>query len=261
VAEGKLTLVSADGFRLAVVKLDYDGDEGQVLINRDELKGVTSALKRARRVRVSFEKSGDSLDGMSLTLDTELIRYRWRGADGNFPEYEKLIPADFNTLTSFDTNEALKAVSSLKVLSDSKTYPIDLTIGNGRVIMSNPDDKGQAEIPADTQGEGKVRIDGSYLADALRACGGMVELKLTDGKSPMLFTSPDYELVVMPMLTSESQKPEGKAEATEPEQAEAEPAEVTEPEAETTEVEQAEVEEAEKPKRKRSKAKEPVAVA
>jgi len=257
VAEGKLTLVSADGFRLAVVKLDYDGDEGQVLINRDELRGVTSALRRARRVRVSFEKSGDSLDGMSLTLDTELIRYRWRGADGNFPEYEKLIPADFNTLTSFDTNEALKAVSSLKVLSDSKSYPIDLTIGNGRVIMSNPDDKGQAEIPADTQGEGKVRIDGSYLTDALRACGGMVELKLTDGKSPMLFTSPDYELVVMPMLTSESQKPEDKAE-----QVEAEPAEDTEPEAETTEVEEAEaIAKSEKPKRKRSKAKEPVAVA
>jgi len=139
--------------------------------------------------------------------------------------------------------------------------------------MSNPDDKGQAEIPADTQGEGKVRLDGSYLADALRACGGMVELKLTDGKSPMLFTSPDYELVVMPMLTSESQKP--KVETAEPEQAEAEPAQPTELEAETTEVEQAEVGEAEKaeavaeaeqiakaekPKRKRSKTKEPVAV-
>jgi hypothetical protein len=163
----------------------------------------------------------------------------------------------------------LKAVSSLKVLSDSKAYPIDLTIGNGRVIMSNPDDKGQAEIPADTQGEGKVRLDGSYLADALRACGGMVELKLTDGKSPMLFTSPDYELVVMPMLTSESQKP--KVETAEPEQAEAEPAEPTEPEAETTEVGEAEkaeavaeaeaITKAKKAKRKRSKAKEPVAVA
>ena len=84
-------------------------------------------------MRVSFEKSGDSLDGMSLTLDTELIRYKWRGADGSFPEYEKLIPDQFNTLTSFDTNEALKAVSSLKVLSDSKSYPIDLTIGNLKV--------------------------------------------------------------------------------------------------------------------------------
>ena len=80
-----------------------------------------------------------------------------------------------------------------------------------------------------------ARIDGSYLADALRACGGMIELKLTDSKSPM--------------LTSESQ------ESAEPEQEQAEP----------TEVEEAEKAEAvaktEKPKRKRSKAKEPVAVA
>jgi DNA polymerase-3 subunit beta len=276
VADGKLTMVSADGFRLAMVKLDFDGDEGQVLINRDELRGVISALRRAYRVRVSFEKSGESLDGMSLVLDTELIRYKWRGADGNFPEYEKLIPADFNTFVSFDTNEAIRAVSSLKVLSDSKAYPIDLTIGNGKLTMSSPDDKGMAEIPADTQGEGKIRLDGSYLADALRACGGMVELKLVDSKSPMLFTSPDYELVVMPMFAGESPKPKGEAQTAEPVEAEA--SQPTEPEAETAEVEPAEtvaeeaekaqavaeaeaITKAEKPKRKRSKAKEPVAVA
>jgi DNA polymerase-3 subunit beta len=124
------------------VKLDYDGDEGQVLINRDELKGVISALRGAYRVRVSFKKSGESLDGKSLVLDTELIRYKWRGADGNYPEYEKLIPTDFNIFNSFDTNEALKTVSSFEVLSDSKAYPIDLTISNGKLVMSNPDDKG-----------------------------------------------------------------------------------------------------------------------
>ncbi len=263
VAEGKLTLVSADGFRLSVVKLDFDGDEGQVLINRDELRGVTSALRRAYRVKVSFEKSGESLDGISLVLDTELIRYKWRGADGNFPDYEKLIPAEFNTFVSFDANEAIRAVSSLKILSDSKAYPIDLTIGNGKVVMSNPDDKGQAEIPADTLGEGRVRLDGSYLADALRACGGMVELKLTDSKSPMLFTSPNYELVVMPMLTSESQKPKDEAQTAEPEvvTTEVEPAEVEGEEAEKAEaVAEAEtITKAEKPKRKH-KAKEPVAV-
>jgi hypothetical protein len=249
VAEGKLTLVSADGFRLAVVKLDFDGDEGQVLINRDELMGVASALRRAYRVRVGFEKSGESLDGMSLVLDTELIRYKWRGTDGNFPDYEKLIPADFNTFVSFDANEAIKAVSSLKVLSDSKAYPTDLNIGNGKLTMSNPDDKGQVEIPADTLGEGRVRLDGSYLADALRACGGMVELKLTDSKSPMLFTAPDYELVVMPMLTSENQQPTGEAQTAE-----------VEPEAEKAQaVAEAEVITKAKPKRKH-KAKEPVAV-
>src|SRR4030043_2199728 len=93
--------------------------------------------------------------------------------------------------------------------------------------MPTPEKEGRAETPADTQGEGKIRLEGSYLADALRACGGMVELKLGNSQSPMLFTSPDYELVVMPMFAGESQKPKGEAQTAEPEAetAEVEPAE------------------------------------
>ena len=72
--EGKLTLVSADGFRLAMISLDYDDGEGQALISRDDLKGIVTALKRAKRARVSFEPSGQSLDGMSLLVASELLR-------------------------------------------------------------------------------------------------------------------------------------------------------------------------------------------
>jgi hypothetical protein len=284
VKDGKLTLVSADGYRLATQKLDFDGDEGEVLINRDDLRGIASALRRARRVRLGLEKVGESLDGMSLVLETELIRYRWRGADGKFPDYEKLIPNQFNTLISFDANEAIKAVSSLKVLAESKSYPIDLTIDNGKMVISSPDDKGQTEIAADTQGEGKIRLSGSYLADALRACGGMVELKLVNRSTPMVFSVDGFELVTMPIYSGTSEKPaeSTKSEAsqsTESTQPTETTAEVTEPES-STETSTAEVAETttdeevkaqavaeaeaitkEKPKRKRSKSREPVAVA
>jgi len=101
--EGKLKLVSADGFRLAVVTLDYDEGEGQALVSREDLRGIANALRKAKRVRLGFEKSGDSLDGMSLIIDTEAIRYKWRGADGNYPDYEKLIPTEFNTVAHLDT--------------------------------------------------------------------------------------------------------------------------------------------------------------
>ncbi len=235
--EGKLTLVSADGFRLAMISLDYDDGEGQALINRDDLKGIINALKRAKRARVSFEPSGESLDGMSLIIDTELIRYRYIGWDGNYPDYEKLIPTEFNCFASFDTVEAIKATNSLKALSGGKSYPIDLTIGDGKIVMANPDDKGQAELIADTDGEViKVRVDGSYLTQALKACGGMVDFKLTNPSSPMLFSANGYQLVVMPMLTAESQskgkqEAEAESEVAEPvtETVEPEPDEVTEP--------------------------------
>jgi len=257
--DGKLTLVSADGFRLAMITLDYDDGEGQALINRDDLKGIASALRRAKRARVSFEAGGDTIGGYSLIIDTELIRYKWVSVNGDYPDYEKLIPTEFNTFASFDTVEAIKAVNSLKALSSGKDYPIDLTIGDGKIAMANPDDKGQAELVADTDGQGEVRVDGQYLAEALRACGGMVEFKLTNAYNPMLFTSNGYQLVVMPMMTdkaNEQAKADRKAKAedttTEPE------AEATEPEAEATEPE-AEATEPVKPKKvKRNRAKKPV---
>jgi len=239
--EGKLTLVSADGFRLAVVSLDYDDGEGQALINRDELRGITNALRRAKRARISFEGE-DVTKPSSLILDTELIRYKWVSYGGNFPEWQKLIPTEFNTSAHFDTVEAIKAVNSLKALSDNpKAYPIDLTIGDGKIVMANPDDTGQAELLADTDGQGFARIDGKYLAEALKACGGMVDFSLASASSPMLFSLDGYRLVVMPMLTEKAQA-EAKAKA---EQAKS----TTEPEAES--------QPADKPKGKR-RAKEPV---
>jgi len=270
--DGKLTLVSADGFRLAIISLDYDDGEGEALINRDDLKGVANALKRAKRARVSFGEEDVTIPS-SLIIDTELIRYKWVSVGGSYPEYEKLIPTEFNCFASFDTVEAIKAVNSLKAISDSKAYPIDLTIGDGKMVMANPDDKGQAELTADTDGEGFVRIDGQYLAEALRACGSMVDFKLVNASSPTLFTVDGYQLVVMPMMTdkaNEQSKKDREAKAEQAEQAKAEQAEpMSWGEAEKVAkarslAEQAEPETtepvAEKPKGKRSRAKEPVAV-
>jgi DNA polymerase III subunit beta len=246
--EGKLMLASADGFRLAVVKLDCDV-EGQALIHRDDLRGIANALRKAQRVALSFEASGESLDGTSLIIDTEVIRYKWRGADGQFPDYEKLIPVEVKTTAHLDTVEAGKAIASLKALADAKTFPLDLTLDGGYITMSSPDEGGHTSIPADIEGGGKVRIDGAYLLAALKACGGMADFAMTDGKSPVMFITDGYQLVVMPMLTAESKaESEPEAEATEPEEAEAEAEADTEP-----------VAKAEKPKRSRKKDK--VAVA
>lgn len=274
--DDKLTLVGADGYRLAVASLDVDGDDGEVLIHRDELRGVINALKQARRVRVAFEKGGESLDGMKLIIDTEAIRYSFVSADGTFPEYEKLIPDNFNASLSLDTNEALRAVGSLKALAGDKGHAVDLIAGDGKVVFTSPDEKGATEIPADTQGEIRIRVNGKYLAEALKACGGMVELKVVDGASPMLFSSNGYKLVVMPMLTGDSRKAEAEEQSTELENEPAtEPAETveaeteaeveaTEPETETAgAVAEAEaIAKAKKPKskRKRDKKREPVAV-
>ena len=91
-------------------------------------------------------------------------------------------------LPHFDTVEAGKAISSLKVLAVSMSYPIDITPDNGVVMLSSLNDRGREVMPADIEGEvNRVRIDGKYFADTLKAFSSMVDLKLTDDKSPILF--------------------------------------------------------------------------
>jgi hypothetical protein len=94
----------------------------------------------------------------------------------------------------------------------------------------------------------RVRLDGGYLAEALKACGGMPELKLASASSPVLFTTNGYRLVVMPMLTTEARKEAREASTA---KAEAEAEAVTDEVAEPV---------ADKPKGKRSRTKEPVTV-
>jgi DNA polymerase-3 subunit beta len=255
--EGKLTLTSADGFRLAIANLDFEG-EGEALVNRDDLKGIANALRKAKRVKLGFEATGDSLDGTKLVIDTEAIRYTLHSAEGQFPDCQKVIPTDFSTTAHLDTVEAIKTLLSFRALSDNpKSYPVDLTVGEGKIVMANPDDKGKAVIPADTDGQCSIRVEGKYLADILRACGGMVDFRLVNPYSPMLFVEDGYQVVVMPMMSTKAEeqaKQDREAKAVEV-QAEAE----TKPSGEAEAV--AEAENIIKTKPKRSRKREKVAVA
>jgi hypothetical protein len=251
--EGKLNLIGADGFVLAVATLDYDDGEGQALVHRDELKGIASALRKARRARISF--GTDENPNISLVIDTELIRYRWYGYDATYPNWRNYIPDKFEVTVHFDAIEALKALRLLRVVEyGAKSYPVDITIGNGKMVLANTEDKAQVEVKADTDGEMYVRVDGAYLAKIFKAFGGMVDLKLRNPVSPVLFSQDGYQVALIPITSEKAIEYRGKETTTESQQAEA-VAEAT-----SEETEEPADEETEKPKRKR-KAKEPVAVA
>ena len=234
--DGKLILVSADGYTLSEVRLDYTG-EGEALINRADLIGVANALRKAKRANIAIEASGEGLDGTALVIDTEVVTYRFNSFVGQFPDYGKLIPSEFNTYVSMDSAEALQAVRSLVALSGDKDTAIDIAVAEGLITLSNPDDKGSVTVHADTTGDGDIRANAQYLLKVFRACQGMIDLSISEASSPMLFSLNGNKVVVMPMAKPTSRTPaEAETEATETETP------------------------AEKPRARRSRAKEPVAV-
>jgi len=223
--DGKLTLIAADGFTLGEISLDFEAGEAEALINRDDVKAIIPALRKAKRVKVSFEQKPDSDNGgllaKSLIVDTELIKYSLPSQDGSYPDYGKVFPSDFIATASFDTKEAIKACQSLLAIwFDDNTKglyrPLTLTVADNKVTIEAKEDRGSMAISAETSGEAKIAVAGNYLIKALRACGGIAEMKLASPQSPIALTVDGYRCLVMPMRFPES-KAETEAVATETE--------------------------------------------
>jgi len=235
IKDNMLTLVSADGFRLAVISLPFDGADGEVLVNSGDLKGIASALRKANRANLTITENGSK----KLTIDTELVNYRFTGADGKFPEWEKLIPVESTCLVEVDAMAILSELKALAVMADAKDFGIDLDIGDGKIGLTVTDSKGATELPAVTTGSQKIRLDGGYLASVVRACGNAItDIAFSNANSPVLFSTDGYRVVVMPMLTNESKKepvaeakaePKGKGKGKGKAKVEAEPVAVAEP--------------------------------
>jgi DNA polymerase-3 subunit beta len=220
--DGKLTLTGCDGFSLSEVGLNFQEGEGQALVNRSDLKGLIPALRKAKRVKVSFEERPNGDEGLLakyLVVDTEVVRYRLQSETGEYPNYEGLIPTEFVATASLDTKEAIKASRSLLAVWHKDSLKplarsIILSIGEGKVILELQGERGQAEIAAETSGQVKVAVQGSRFLQALKACGGIVEVKMVNANSPVLFSVDSQRCLVMPMLLKEWEtKAEGQTEA------------------------------------------------
>jgi hypothetical protein len=225
--DGKLTLIAADGFTLGEISLDFEAGEAEALINRDDVKGLIPALRKAKRVKVSFEQKPDNDNGgllaKSLVVDTELIKYSLPSQEGSYPDYGKVFPSDFIASASFDTKEAVKACQSLLAIwFDDNTKglyrPLTLTVADNKVSIEAKEDRGSMVLSAETSGEAKIAVAGNYLIKALRACGGIAEMKLASQQSPITLTVDGYRCLVMPMRLPESKAvAEAEAVATEAE--------------------------------------------
>ena len=270
--DGKLTLIAADGFTLGEISLDFEAGEAEALINRDDVKGLIPALRKAKRVKVSFEQKPDNDNGgllaKSLVVDTELIKYSLPSQEGSYPDYDKVFPSDFIASASFDTKEAVKACQSLLAIwFDDNTKglfrPLTLTVADNKVTIEAKEDKGSMVVSAETSGEAKIAVAGNYLIKALRACGAIAEMKLASSQSPIALTVDGYRCLVMPMRFPESKavaeaeavakEAEAKAETETETKAEAKPKRKGKGKARQPEVEPEEVAEPEE-------TREPVAV-
>ncbi|MCX6006858.1 MAG: DNA polymerase III subunit beta [Chloroflexi bacterium] len=204
--DGKLSLITCDGYRLAIAALDLEDSDNDILVDAAELHGITSALKKAKRVRLSYKEGGEK-DEKFLIIDTEAISYRFKAQVGEYPDYEGVMPSEFVAHANIDSREIMKACQSLSALWLDRECPLKLMLSDGKVTIRAKEDRGEAVIQADVSGQAEIALNASFLMQALKATGGMVELSIKDAATPVLFSAEDFKVLVTPIVWTE-RKPE-----------------------------------------------------
>ena len=200
--EGKLFAVATDSYRLAEKALMPCKNEVSLLIPASSLQDVLRIMQDdAQDIAVTYDELQVRFEVGDVELITRLI-------DGTYPDYRKLIPAEFKTTATIKKADfvTITKVSSLFAREVAGSVTIKVDGDNGEVsIRSVASQIGEntARAAAKISGSGDVTLNSRYLLDALSVIGGdSVSVHINGKLDPVIVKDPaqaDYTHVVMPV--------------------------------------------------------------
>ena len=127
--------------------------------------------------------------------------------DGQFPDYERVIPKNGEHYVTSDRETLRRSLRSTSILSNEKYRGVRLSLdGEELTVQANNPDQEEAEdvIPVEYDGDPlEIGFNADYLLDILDALSGeSVRMSVSDGNSAALIEGPEEEgalFVAMPM--------------------------------------------------------------
>jgi DNA polymerase III subunit beta len=216
VSGGKLTLAAADGFRLAVRKVDLGEVEApdlSMIVPAKALTEVARGLPSDDEVEVEIAVTADSSQVLFRHRQAEIVS---RLIEGQFPDFNRIIPRESKTRVTLQTADFLRATKAAQVFARDNSMIVRLNLvpaeggdeALGRVTVAATSAEigdNTGDVDASVEGEAmQVAFNGRYLRDALEALDAQQAfLEVTGPASPGLIrpaSGPNgYIQVIMPM--------------------------------------------------------------
>lgn len=196
---GTTRFVGSDGHRLALYQIEPEVGLS-IILPRKSLRALSTLLKgETGSVQIGSDESFIHLQGQEWKLSCRLL-------EGDYPDYDSVIPKSFNYKILLDRQELLECIRRLSVIAESSSFPIKLSFSQSslRLEISDPEfGEGSDEMEL-SQGSESIEIgfNGKYLIDALGEFSAqMVAFNLLDPDSPVVISSDEepFKCVVMPM--------------------------------------------------------------
>lgn len=185
--EKVLRAVATDGHRLARVEV-------AVPAGADGMPGVIVPRKTIQELRKLLENGEGDVE---VSLSETKIRFVYGDAvlvskliDGNFPDYERVIPAANEKLMEVDCKIFKDSVDRVSVISSEKSRAIKLQLESGKLTLSagSGDQVASEEIDINYSSNAiDIGFNSRYLLEMMSQIDGdIAQFLLNDGNSPAL---------------------------------------------------------------------------
>ncbi|PSR24354.1 MAG: DNA polymerase III subunit beta, partial [Sulfobacillus thermosulfidooxidans] len=184
ITAGRFLLAATDGSRLSYTELpvpDYAGADQSFIIPPKVL------IEGARL---------NTTQAITLTLDSGLIRVATPGlmltsrlVDGQYPDYQRVIPAEYAHQFRITRADLQKSLERLQLMATKDVSPVHLHLAPGRLTLSlQSSEVGHIEETFDCPTQGQpldVLFNPRYLLDAMKSLDGEEALiELSGPQSP-----------------------------------------------------------------------------
>ena len=205
-----LSLVATDGFRLSLKEIKLvnplvlpKGQENLTfLIPSRSLMEVAKLAKSTKKLK--FGLSSDAHQLIFVLEDLELVS---RLIEGDYPDYQHIIPESFATKIRLDKNEFSQAVKIASVFARESANVVKLSVKTSSVdVSANATQIGQNKAAVDAKVDGEpleIAFNYKFISDFLSACkGNEIIIELNEPLTPGRFqdgADPHFTHIIMPV--------------------------------------------------------------
>ena len=209
-AGDRLTLAAADNYRIAVKTID--------VLDAVEEKSVVVPAKSYTELARILSDSDDPVDVVLAPAKNQVLFHVdgidliTRLVDGQFPNYQQVLPTSHSTRAVVDREDLLKATRLSALIASSSANVVKITVpgdGAGTVAVSANAEIGdnEGEIEAAVEGEGTtIAFNARFLTEVLQNLDAhQLALEFNGPLSPGVLRpigDPDYVHVIMPVRTA-----------------------------------------------------------
>lgn len=193
--ENDLTVVSVDGFRLALRREPLEGSKGGSF----HFVAPGPALNEVEKIcGDTDEEAVITLGSRHLLFDINSTQLICRRLEGEFLDYKSAIPRSNPITITANTKAMINSIDRVSVvISEKQKSPIQCVFTNGRVSMSARTVNGEASDICPVEGDGgglTIGFNNRYLMDALKyAPADSVRMELNTGISPCVILPTEGE--------------------------------------------------------------------